>query len=302
LPITLRASLVGAVTLVGLATAQLAIGQSQLSASTASASSVKSENKAVNMADVPPLPPGKSTIMGGQIRDIDQVRDRFVLHVYGEKPMKILYDERTQLFMDGSRIQLRDLKPAEHASVQTTLDGDKVFALSVHILSQHPQGAFEGRVLDYDPGRGVLTLVGQGTLDGSGQEFHVRVTSETTVKREGQAGFTAENRGQSDLTPGALVSVNFESDYRGQGTAHEITVLATPGASFDFTGEVTSLNVAGGYMEVLDPRDQRSYRIHCNPQDPVVLRLRMGDHVRVVAKYDGTRYAATRIEETGTRD
>jgi hypothetical protein len=286
----LAAALLGVLAFGGTAVAQAPLA--------ASASSVKSENKAANLADVPPLPSGKSTILGGQIREIDAVRDRFVLHVYGEKPMKILFDARTQLFVDGNRTPLHDLKPAEHASVQTMLDGDKIFAVSVHILSQSPQGAFEGRVLDYDPSSGMLTVLSQG----SQQQFRVRVTLSTTVKREGQTAFTSGSNGQSDLIPGALVSLSFQSDNRGQGAAQEITVLATPGASFVFSGVVTALNVAGGYMVVVDPRDNRSYQIRFNPSDPVVLRLHNGDHVRITADYDGTRYAATRIENTGTTD
>ena len=285
--------------LTALMLSSLALGQTAAAQSVpASNPSVKSGKAVVNLADVPPLPPGKSTIMGGAIREIDPVRDRFVLHVYGEKPMKVLFDERTLLFVDGNRIPLRDLKPADHVSVQTTLDGDKIFALSVHILSQSPQGAFEGRILDYDPGSGVLTLLEQG----SQHQIYVRVTKDTTVKREGQTAFAAENRGQLDLVRNALVSLNFQSDYKGQGTAQEITVLATPGATFVFSGAVTGLNVAGGYMTVTDPRDQRGYQIRFNPQDPVVLRLHTGDHVRVTADYDGTRYAATRIENTGNGD
>ena len=284
-----------AVLLGGLAMSQVARAQAPVVGASAS---VKSEKPAVSLADVPPLPQGKSTILGGQIRAIDPVRDRFVLHVYGEKPMKILFDARTQLFLDGSKIPLHDLKPADHASVQTMLDGDKIFAVSVHILSQSPRGAFEGRVLDYDQGSGVLTLENQG----SQQPFQVRVTNDTTVKREGQSEFTARNGGQSDLVPGALVSLSFESDSGGRGSARAITVLATPGASFVFSGVVTALNVASGYMMVTDSRDQRSYQINFNPQDPVVLRLHMGDHVRVTADYDGKRYAATRIENAGNRE
>src|SRR5437763_16473578 len=84
--------------------------------------------------DVPGLPKGTSTILGGAIHAVDPVRDQLVLNVYGEKPMKILYDERTQVFRDGKEIPLRDLGPANHASVQTTLDGPHIFAISVHIL------------------------------------------------------------------------------------------------------------------------------------------------------------------------
>ena len=287
-------SMLTAAVLGGLLGSQALVAQAPLAPS---ASSVKSQNSA-NLADVPPLPRGKSTIMGGQIREIDPVRDRFVLRVYGEKPMKILYDERTQVFRDGNRIPLHDLKPAEHASVQTTLDGDKIFAVSVHILSSLPQGDFEGRILEYEPGSGQLVVLSQG----SQQQFRLRVTKETTVKREGQPEFTVGDRGQADLTPGALVSLSFEADNRGQGTAQAITILATPGASFVFTGTVTALNVSSGYFVVTDPRDQRSHQIRCNPQDPVVLRLHVGDHVRVAANYDGSRYAATRIEGTGDRD
>jgi hypothetical protein len=274
-----------AVVVGSLALGQAVVAQAPLAAS----ASVKSEN-AGNLADVPPLPRGKSTILGGQIRDIDQVRDQFVLRVYGEKPIKILYDGRTQVFLDGNRIPLHEFSPAQHASVQTTLDGSKIFALSVHILSQTPKGDFQGRILNYDAGSGTLTLVASG----SQEQFRVQVTKDTAVAREGQSTFTAENRGQSDLVSGALVSLNFQSD-KGQGTAQQITILATPGASFVFTGTVSSLNVAGGYMVVVDPRDQRSYQIHFNPQDPVVLRLHAEDHVRVAADYDGTRYVATRI-------
>src|SRR6185503_4871637 len=99
-----------------------------------------------SVTSIPSLPKGTSTILGGSIRDIDPVLDRFTLHIVGEKPMKILYDQRTQLFVDGKRISLNQLRPAEHASVQTTLDGTDVFAISVHILSQLQQGDYSGQV------------------------------------------------------------------------------------------------------------------------------------------------------------
>jgi hypothetical protein len=256
-------------------------------------SSVKSGNAAGNLADVPPLPPGKSTVLGGKISDIDQVRDQFVLRAYGEKPMKILFDERTQVFRVGNKIPLREFGPADHASVQTTLDGAQVFALSVHILSANPTGDFEGRIQDYDATSGFLTVIGQGSQG----LFRVRVTNETKVNREGQAAFTAASQGQGDLKQGALVSLDFQPDNRGQGIARQVTILATPGSTFAFSGTVSSLNMAGGFMVVLDPRDQRSYQIYFNPKDPAVEKLHQGDNVRIEANYDGTRYAATRIAQ-----
>jgi hypothetical protein len=241
--------------------------------------------------DVPPLPKGKSTIFGGEIRRVDQVRDQIVLNVYGQKPMKILYDERTQVFRDGTRIPLHDLGPSNHVSVQTTLDGAKIFAVSIHILSNLPQGSYQGRVLDFDPQSGLLTLSGSTT----GNPFRVEVSKDTTVTRQGQEKFTAENRGQFDLVRGALLNVTFQSGGKGQGIAKEITVLATPGASFVFSGTVSSLDLAAGSIVLTDPRDDKTYQIFFNANDPSATKLKTGDHVRISADYDGTRYVASNL-------
>ena len=84
-------------------------------------------------AGLPPLPSAKdSTIFGGAIRHIDPVRDQFLLDIYGERPMKVLFDERTQVYRNGVKIPVHDLEAADHASVQTALDGTRIFALSVH--------------------------------------------------------------------------------------------------------------------------------------------------------------------------
>jgi hypothetical protein len=113
------------------------------------------------LGDIPGLPAaprGKSTILGGEISIIDPVRDELTLKVAGQHPVKILFDERTQAFIDGKRISLRQLGHADHASVQTLLDGTNVFALSIHILSQSPQGEYQGRVLNYDSSSNQLTI------------------------------------------------------------------------------------------------------------------------------------------------
>ena len=68
---------------------------------------------------------GESTVMGGEIRSVDPVQDQFQLKVFGQRPMKILFDARTQVYRDGKKIPLRDLGSEEHASVQTVLDGAK---------------------------------------------------------------------------------------------------------------------------------------------------------------------------------
>src|SRR5579863_1204224 len=105
----------------------------QSPAAIVSDSDLDAANTHPDLSAIPPLPSGKSTILGGAIHDVDPVLDRFSLRIVGEKPITILFDERTQVFLDGKKIPLLDLRPASHASVQTILDGTSVFALSVHI-------------------------------------------------------------------------------------------------------------------------------------------------------------------------
>jgi hypothetical protein len=244
------------------------------------------------VATVPPLPRGISTTLGGSIHDIDPVLDRFTLHIVGEKPMKILYDERTQLFVDGKRISLRQLRPAEHASVQTALDGTSVFAISVHILSRLQQGDYSGQILSYDPTTGDLDLVGAH----GGDPIRLRVSSSTTFERKGQGSSTSTAAGPGDLQRGSLISLQFDPDGKGRGSATRITLLATPGSTFVFSGNLIALDTHTGTMSVLDPRNDQTYQIEFNPASlPSIQSIHPGQHVRVSAEYDGTRYLAQNV-------
>lgn len=251
------------------------------------------DNPAGGLADLPPLPPAKdSTIFGGAIRRIDPVRDQFMLDVYGQHPMKVLFDERTQLYRDGVRIPVHDLGPVRHASVQTALDGDRIYALSIHILSSLPQGDYRGRVLKYNWNTGELELDAYP----SPRPFTVLVPGTASIVREGQAEFTSEESGRADLRRGAIVDVTFASSAGVPGVASRVVVLAVPGSSFIFTGDITELNIATGSLVLVDPRDQRSYQISFIPSEfSVAGSLRIGERIRLTATYDGTSYTATDI-------
>ena len=245
--------------------------------------------------DLPPLPPapkGKSTIVGGEIRSVDPVRDQFSLLVFGGRQMKILYDERTQLYLDGKRIPLRDLRDEDYASVQTALDGTNVFAVSIHILSQSPQGECQGRVLNYNPATGQLDL--SSSL--SREPVRLLVAPGTPIVRIGQSTFTAAHSGLSDLVKGTLVSANFQSDKRGRDVASQISIVAVPGSAFVFAGELVSLDLHSGLLVLLDPSDQKSYEIFFDSaRVPAARNLHPGEDVEVTANYDGARYVASDI-------
>lgn len=245
-----------------------------------------------DLSAMPPLPRGTSTILGGAIREVDPVLDRFTLRIVGEKPMRILYDERTQVFLDGKRIPLKQLRPSEHASVQTTLDGTSVFAISVHILSQLQQGDYRGEVVGYNPTTGDLDL----TSGRGGDPIRVRVSSDTKFERKGQGTFRSAQSGPADLQRGTLVSIQFDPDGKGRASATQITLLATPGSKFVFSGNLIALDMHTGTMMLLDPRDDQNYRIEFDPSTiPAIQNVHGGQRVRITAEYDGTRYLAQDI-------
>jgi len=253
---------------------------------------LKVASSAIDVSSLPPSPRGKSTVIGGEIRIVDPVRDQMTLKVFGQRPVKILFDERTQVFRDGSRISLRELGPSGHASVQTVLDGTDIYALSIHLLSDAPEGEYQGRVLNYNLATCELTVSSNMFRD----PVKLLVPVDTPVTRVGQAAFTRSQPGVSDLVKGALISVKFEADKKGRGVARQISVSATPGSEFVFIGELAALDTGSGQLSLDDPSDQKTYHILFSPGGiPVSGNLHTGDHVRVTANFDGNHYVATAI-------
>jgi hypothetical protein len=256
---------------------------------------MKSAFTTADFSALPAMPVGKSTVLGGQITNIDPVLDHFTLRIFGQRPMKILFDERTQVYRNGTRIPLRDLRPERHASVQTILEGPNVFAMSIHMLSDLPQGEAQGRVLDYNPETRELTVGSSLSRD----PIRLLLRENTPVVREGQSAFTSASAGQSDLVNGALVAVTFDAGDKGRAVASHVTVLAKPGSEFVFSGKVSALDMHSGIILLVDPRDQKSYQISFDPEvQPVANTLHVGDQVRVSAAFDGTRYTAADITRT----
>jgi hypothetical protein len=256
-------------------------------------SALKYERGSVGLPSLPAIPKGKSTILGGEIRSVDPVHDRFVLKVFGQRPVRILFDERTEVYLDGKRIPLRELRPVDHGSVQTVLDGIDIFALSVHMLSGSAEGEYQGYVLSYDPGTRELAI----STAMSSKPFKLTVRANSSFVRVGEPTFTsARSAGPSDLVKGALIAVTFEADKEGRGVASKISILATPGSAFVFSGSLSSIDLHAGTMVLLDPRDDKSYQIFFDSARlPGSRSVHEGDSINVTATYDGTRYLASGI-------
>lgn len=276
----------------GVLTGQLLSAGSRAQQSTNPRLTMESDTVLVKFPVMPAAPQGKSTIMGGEIQSLDPMRDQFQLKAFGQKPMTVLFDERTQVFLDGKRIRLRDLPSDTVASVQTVLDRTNVFAISIHLLSRVAEGDYQGQVVSYNSDTRELTVSGATSRDA----IKLIVPLNTPITRVGQSELSAAHQGSSDLVNGTLISLTFQSSKKGQGIASRIEILATPGSAFVFGGSLSSLDMHTGLLTVVDPRDERSYQIAFDPSKcPTSQTLHQGDNVRVAATFDGSHYVAYSI-------
>ena len=93
-----------------------------------------------------------------------------------------------------------------------------------------------------------------------------------------------------------MISAKFKPDTKGRGVASQIAVLATPGSAFVFSGEVSFLDLHSNVFDVVDPRDDKRYKISFNPASfPNSEQLHEGAYVTVTANFDGTGYVASAI-------
>jgi hypothetical protein len=238
------------------------------------------------------LPKGKSTVIGGTISGVDPVLDELTLKVFGGRRMKIFFDERTQVYRDGTKTSLRDLHANDHASVETMLDGTAVFARSIHMLSRSPEGECHGQVLSYNAGTSELTVSDSLSRD----SIQLHVPPGTTIVREGQTASARGSAGLSDLVKGTLISAKFQPDNKGQGIASQISILAIPGDKLSFSGNVSFLDLHANEFVVVDAGNSQSYKISFDPAAfPASRNLREGVRVEVTAEFDGSRYIARAI-------
>lgn len=274
----------------GVAVAQNLTPTSAPAGKEAFACSPAGASPAVNFApDLPPSPKGKTTVIGGAIRNVDRLQDKLTLNVYGGRDMKIFFDARTEIYRDGQRVALSDLKPGERISVETLLDGEAVFARSIHMLTQSLDGECRGQVVSFNRADGVLSI-----RDGIAPDaIKVHIPATAVIVGQGQETASAANLG-----PGALVDVTFASDGDGRAVARQVSILATPGTPFVFSGVVDFLDFHSGLLVIHDPRDDKKYEISFAPEQSKRGELREGIGVSVTAAFDGSRYKAQQITVT----
>lgn len=214
------------------------------------------------------------------------MRDQLTVRPFGGGRMKILFDARTHVYRDGQVTSPTDLKKGDRVYVDTILNGSTVFARNIRFNTNAPQGESQGSVVSYNAGRGELLV--RDAL--SPQPTRIRLTSSTRVL-QGERAVSA-----SELEPGTLVEVRFDSENSGRDVAREVSVLALPGATFTFAGEVVAINLRSGLLVLNSVTDHKTYEINFDPSKfPVDDNWRQGTGISVQTRFDGIRYTAQNV-------
>lgn len=257
----------------------------------ASAAASQPESNYDPLLDLPPLPQGQTTLVGGTVHGIDQIRNRLTVQPFGGHSMKMFFDERTHIYRDGVPSTQLAIHKGDRVYVDTMLDGTKVFARNIRVVTGMEAADARGQVTNNDPRTGRITV--QDQL--SARPVIFRVTPSTVVKTASGSSTVAQ------LQPGSLVSVRFTADRSNRDVAQEVSVIAAPGSVFTFYGKITYLNMSTRTLAVANESDQKTYDIKFTPVAVDPQMLGEGKQVLVKARFDGTGYTADNIQFMKTK-
>jgi Domain of unknown function (DUF5666) len=238
------------------------------------------------LPDLPKVPTAKASLIGGTIGRLDRIRDQMTVQVFGGGKMKISFDPRTHIYHDGAEASLADLRQGDRVYVDTILDGSDIFARTIRLKTSTSAGESQGIITSYRADKGELQI--HDAL--SPQAVKVRVTSQTRIIENNHTAST------NKLAPGALVSIKFGARQDGGEVAREVSVLASPGDSFTFAGQVTAIDLRLGLLVLTSSTDHKTYEIYLDPSAAGVDdNLRPAAEVTVLTRFQGNRYVARSI-------
>jgi len=260
------------------------------------------------LPDLPKLPPAKASLIGGNIGRLDRVRDEITVQVFGGGKMKISFDPRTRFYRDGTEARLSDLRQGDRIYIDTILDGSTVFARAIRVKTSGSSGESQGIITSYRADKGELqmrdalspqtikihvtpqtqVLEGGHTVS-SPQTIKIHVTPQTQVL---EGGHTVSS---SALLPGTLVAVKFGARQEGGEVAREVSLLARPGASFTFAGQVTAIDLRLGLLVLTSSTDRKTYEIYLDPSVRVDDSIQPNTNVTVLTRFEGNRYVARSV-------
>jgi len=247
----------------------------------------------ITLASPGPLPElpaanshNKVSLIGGTVQKLDLVKDEFTVQVFGGGKLNIYFDPRSHIYNNGNEASISSLRVGDRVSIDTMLDGGNIFARTIRLKGPTNGGESQGVVMSYAASSGQLILRDRI----SPQPLRLRITPQTRVIEAGHSVSVGQ------LVSGTLVAVKFDPQNNGRDVAKEISILAIPGTTFTFVGEVTGLDLSTGLLVLTSATDGKSYEIYLGPSAVTAKdKLRQAVNVTVLTRFDGTRYVAQNV-------
>jgi hypothetical protein len=234
---------------------------------------------------VPALPSGKTSMIGGTVSKIDGVHNKMNVKIFGKGGQwDLAFDERTHFYRDGVETTFENVKKGDRVYVDTMLDGHRILARNVRVVTNTGPANARGQVTSY--GDGMIEI----RDDLSSRPVRFQVTSDTRVQRDGHTASLA------DVREGSLITVQFLPEKENRGVAKTITVVAAPGENFTFAGKVTHLDLRAGLLAIENRTDSKTYDIAFDREHNLPSNLMVGSNVKVAAIFDGKQYKASQID------
>jgi hypothetical protein len=238
--------------------------------------------KAADTQDEPTKLSGKVSLVRGVLKRLDPIHDQLFVHAFGGHDIRIAFDPRTEFLAENTRAHLSSIPTGSVVSVDTVIEGGKLFARSVR-MSPTNAGEVDGQVVRYNADKSQLTLRDPLSPEG----ISLRLTSSTTVLEHGQPAAS------QSLSPGMLVRVWFSP---AENVVSKVEVLAERGTSFTFAGHVVAVDLHSRVLAVSNDTDQSLRELAIGSLDAASLRLLTeGADVSVQAEFDGDRYNARAV-------
>jgi hypothetical protein len=260
-------------------------GQANVSPTARSIEVIGSDER--GFPDLPNLPKGPASLIGGTVRRVDPIRDRMVVRAFGGRDISIDYDVRTHVLRGAARADVREVRPGTRVYADTILKDGRIFAKTLRIEGGSVLGETRGQVLSYDAGRGLLKV--RDII--SAQPLTLSLTARTDIHSDDQPVRAA------DLVSGTLVQISFQGVSDGPSVAEKIKVMARPGSTLVFAGRIAVIDLRDSHVTLYETSGQNTFEVGLRSLPAGErLQLKQGADVIVHARFDGEKYEAQSIE------
>jgi len=220
---------------------------------------------------------GKVGLVRGVLKQVDPIHDKLLIHAFGGRDLPIAFDPRTKFFSENSGKRLTNIPAGSVVSVDTVINGSKLFAIAVRASSSNT-AELKGQVVRYDAAKSQLTFRDPV----SPESISLRITPSTTVVNRDQPASLQV------LSPGTLVRASWSP---ARNEVKNIEILAERGGSFTFQGRIISVDLRSRALALLNDSDQSVRELSIGSLDAGSLRLlREGADISIQAEFDGDRY------------